>query len=292
MIPLEKGFEKSILPSSYEKCNEEGIAACKKTIVEYAVRYYKNEFKKFGGQLTHARVQYYIDKLSKFIYAVVNEAENSAYKEYIESLHDASMEVDSYTVGLISEKFNRDIYFIDARTRMPYKDASHDNIRKRKSIIVMWTGGCHYEIVGRLLSGNRIQREFDYKDSIIQRIHTYLFRPEKIPDMYPNFIPYMSKDLRKKLNIDISSSDAESVSEEFEQSSYEQSGSEYDDEPQRESKRHKPSPVPSPVPSSPSPVPSSPVPASPVPSSPSPVPSSPVLCSVKDVQVPDKLSKN
>ena len=253
MVPLDKGFEKSILPSAYEKCNEGKLSECKETIVEYSIRYYKKEFKKLEGQLEPERVEYYISKLKKFIQAVVEESENTAYNEYVESLHDTSMEVDSYTIGLISEKFNRDIYFIDARTRMPYRDANTENIRKRKSIIVMWTGGCHYEIVGRLLAGNRIQREFDFRDPLIKRIYTYLCKPARIPNEYPNLIPYLPKDLRKKLHIDVSDSEEDrrsdrsygsdndgkyvSSDDEFENSSaYEQSGSDYDNEPIKESK--------------------------------------------------------
>lgn len=243
MVPLDEGFEKSILPSAYEKCNESGISECKKTVVQYAVRYYKKEFKKMEGQLSDERIQFYVDKMKRMVQAIVDESENAAYTEYIESLHDSSMEVDSYTIGLISEKFNRDIYFIDARTRMPYRDAS-ENIRKRKSIIVMWTGGCHYEIVGRLLAGNRIQREFDFKDPLIKKIYTYLCRPERIPNEYPNLIPYLPKELRKKLHIDVSDSeddrrsmqsyrsddDGKYVSDEDVEnsSSYEQSGSDTD----------------------------------------------------------------
>jgi hypothetical protein len=253
MVPIDKGFEKNILPSAYEKCNEGNLSECKKTVVQYAVRYYKKEFEKLAGQLDEKRIEYYVNKLESMIQEVVDEAENSAYTEYIESLHDASMEVDSYTIGLISEKFNRDVYFIDARTRMPYRYSSYENIRKRKSIIVMWTGGCHYEIVGRLLPGNRIQREFDFKDSLIKRIYTYLCKPEKIADAYPNLIPYLPKDLRKKLKIDVSDSEEDRRSDrshrsndegkylnsdEYECSSaYERSGSE-EDEPVRDSKRN------------------------------------------------------
>ena len=209
MIPIDSGFEKSILPSAYEKCNENTVSECKKTVVSHAVKYYTKEFDKLKGQLEDNKIQFYIEKLKKLIQEVVDEAEQSAYSEYIESLHDSSMEVDSYTIGLISEKFNRDIYFIDARTRMPYRDANTDKLKKRKSIIVMWTGGCHYEIVGRLLPGNMIQREFDYKDSIIKRMYTYLCRPTKIPDEYPNLIPYLPKDLRKKLGVEMSDSEEE-----------------------------------------------------------------------------------
>lgn len=253
MVPLEKGFEKTILPSAYDKCNEGKLSECKKAVVQHAVRYYEKEFKKLDGELEQERIDYYINKLRTLVQEVVDIAENSAYTEYIESLHDASMEVDSYTIGLISEKFNRDIYFIDSRTRMPYRDASSAHIHKRKALIVMWTGGCHYEIVGRLLAGNRIQREFDFRDSLIKRIYTYVSKPEKIPTEYPNLIPYLPKELRQKLNIEVSDSEEDrrsdrsyrssddgkyvSSDEEFENSSaYEQSGSD-DDEPKRKSVR-------------------------------------------------------
>ena len=256
MVPLDKGFEKNILPSAYEKCNDNKIEKCKNTIIQYSVRYYKKEFEKLEGHLEKDRIEYYLKKMELMIQEIVNEAEETAYTEYIESLHDVSTEVDSYTIGLISDKFNRDIYFIDSRTRMPYRDASGDNIRKRKSIIVMWTGGCHYEIVGRLLAGNRIQREFDFKDSLIKRIYTYVCKPYKIPDTYPNLIPYLPKDLRKKLKIDVSDSEEDRrsnrshrsndegkyvSSDEYETSSaYEKSGSEKkEDEEENEKEKEK-----------------------------------------------------
>ena len=255
MVPIENGFEKNILPSAYEKCNESSLDECKKTLVKYSVRYYKKEFEKLEGKIEEKLIEYYLNKFESMIQEVVEEAEKSAYTEYIESIHDSSMEVDTYTIGLISNQFDRDIYFIDARTRMPYRDTSCNNIQKRKSIIIMWTGGCHYEIVGRLLPGNRIQREFDFKDSLIKRIYTYLCKPERIPDTYPNLIPYLPKELRKKLKIDVSDSEEDRrshrsdksdddgkyvSSDEYDDSSpYERSGSDEDDEPIRESKRNK-----------------------------------------------------
>lgn len=207
MVPLEEGFEKTILPTAYEKCSDDGISKCKKVILKVSLNYYRKEFKKLGDELEEERVNFYISKLEKLINSVVNEAENSSYSEYIESIQDATMEVDAYTIGLISEKFNRDIYFIDARNRMPYRDGGNDNIKKRKAIIVMWTGGCHYEIVGRLLPGNIIKREFDFNDTLIKKIYTYLYKPEKIPDQYPSLTSYLPKELRNELGIDISDSE-------------------------------------------------------------------------------------
>ena len=207
MVPLVDGFEKTILPTAYEKCSDDTISKCKKVILKVGLNYYRKEFEKLGDELDEERINFYINKLEKLINSVVKEAENSSYFEYIESLQDATMDVDSYTIGLISEKFNRDIYFIDARNRMPYRDGGNDNIKKRKAIIVMWTGGCHYEIVGRLLPGNIIKREFDFDDTLIKRIYTYLYKPEKIPDQYPNLISYLPKELRNELGIDVSDSE-------------------------------------------------------------------------------------
>ena len=61
---------------------------------------------------------------------------------------------------------------------MPYRTADTENIKGRKSLIVMWIGGVHYEIVGRLLPGNRVQREFNSDD----------FRIEDVTDLISPFI--------------------------------------------------------------------------------------------------------
>ena len=213
MIELEKGFEKNILPSVYEKCNESSLDKCKKTLVKYSLRYYMKEFDKLDGQLEQNQINFYVSKLNSLVQAVVDEAEDSAYSEYINSLEDSSKDVDTYTIGLISEKFNRDIYFIDGRNRMPYRNSGSTNIRKRKSMLVMWTGGCHYEIIGRLLPGNRIQREFEHNDPLIKRIYTYLCEPENIQNEYPNLVPYLPKELRQKFNFDVSDSEEDRRSE-------------------------------------------------------------------------------
>jgi hypothetical protein len=209
IVPLDTGFEKNILPSAGEKNNFLTISDCKKIIINQSVVYITKELERFKGRLSDNKIKYYVEKLRILVKEVVDEADNLAYSDYIKSISDVSTSVDSYTIGLISENLNRNIYFIDARNRMPYRYIIGDKIIKRKSIIVIWTGSCHYEIVGRLLPGNRIQREFDYKDSLIKKISTYLYKPEKIPDEYPTLIPYLPKNLRKKLGIELSDSEEE-----------------------------------------------------------------------------------
>ena len=50
----------------------------------------------------------------------------------------------------------------------------------------------HYEIVGKLLPGNRVQREFSYDDTIIKKMYEFLCNPEKISESYPELSEYIS----------------------------------------------------------------------------------------------------
>jgi len=194
MIPLDK-FEKHILPKSYDNCID--IISCQKEVIRTTEKYYKKIFKNYRGQITKEQSKFYINKLIKIVKAIVEDAEKTAYKAYIANLKDTSVMVDTYTIGLISNRLNRDIYFLDAQTRMPYREGGGtDNLKQRKAIILLWTGGIHYEVVGRLLPGNRIQREFEANDPLIKCIHTYLCHPEKINKNYPNLIPYLPKKYR------------------------------------------------------------------------------------------------
>jgi hypothetical protein len=240
MIPYTKGFENIILPLAYKYCSKDKVTKCKKYIVEHSVKYYKKEFDKLNGHLEDESVQYYLDKLELLVQTIVDEAEYSSYNEYIESIQDTCIEVNAYNIGLISEKFNRDIYLIDSSTRMPYNyTTTNNNIHKRKSIILMWISGCHYEVVGRLLSGNRIQREFDFDDPLIKCIYTYMYMKESIPKEYPDLIKYLKKFKLEGTDYDESlaksNKNCSDSEEDFDNSSeyaYEQSDSE-DDEPFR-----------------------------------------------------------
>ena len=119
---------------------------------------------------------------------------------------------------IISDKFDRDVYCLSSSSgRLPY--INDFPIKKRKFIIVMRTnlvGGSqfdhsrsHYEVVGKLLSGNRIQREFEYSDPLIKRLHTFLYKPEKVPDLYPNLLSFLSKETLSKIGFNINDSDIE-----------------------------------------------------------------------------------
>lgn len=211
-------FTTSIIPSAYEKSSTKLVSDLTKSLVAYSSRFCSKEFDKMnkdakGKGLGGDKVTFYLKTLETLIESIAKESSTSAYDDYIKSLCDTDLDVNSLNVDLISEKFNRDIYFIDSKTRLPYKisntSGSIKNIKSRKSLIVMWTGGSHYEIVGRLLSGNRIQREFDANDVLIKTIYTYSYKPERIPDYYPDLVAFLPKEVRKRLRIDVSDSEEE-----------------------------------------------------------------------------------
>ena len=128
---------------------------------------------------------------------MIEIAEDSAFKSYIKALHNVNMDMDLFQVEVVSERFRRDIYFIDGKTRMPYSiSATADNIKNRKALVVVWVGGNHYEIVGRLLPGNKIQREFPIGDPFIEKLRTFLFYPERVEDNFPELVQYLPRNYR------------------------------------------------------------------------------------------------
>jgi hypothetical protein len=224
-------FDKTILPKSYDECSDQNIKACRKVIIDNTQTLLKKGFDSLDN-INEAK--YCIDKTMTLIETILEESEEHAFKDHIKNLKDTSVTVDTYTINLIADRFNRDIYILDSRTRMPYKLSDDHIAKKRKSIIIMWLGGVHYEVVGRLLPGNRIQREFYLDDPLIKKIHTFVYYPENISDQYPQLIPYLSKEQRDKIGFNDetdsrsyeSSNDSDSVESSESESQHSESRSE------------------------------------------------------------------
>jgi hypothetical protein len=206
LLPCDTVFEQNILPEAYEKTNKSTIQKCKQIVIEKTDNFYLNLDS--VKTLDREKKEYIRHLLSKMMSEILDEAENSAFKLYVKGLKNVNEDVDSYTISLISDKFDRDIYFLDSTTRMPYNNASSsDNIKNRKSIIIMWIGGVHYEIVGRLMPDRVIQREFEVNDPLIVKLRTFLLHPEEISNTYPDLIPYIPKTHRKVNDVFFSDSD-------------------------------------------------------------------------------------
>jgi len=194
LVPIEE-FEQKILPIAYHKSEEHKISDTCDCIITETMVYLNNteEFKSIDKE----KSDYISNIVNKFLCQVLKEAEDSSFKEYVKGLENVAEDVDTYTIELISERFNRDVYFLDGKNRMPYNNSStSENLKGRKSIIVLWIGGNHYEIVGRLLPGNRIQREFSHDDPLIEKLYTFLVKPAEIKHKYPDLVSYLPREFR------------------------------------------------------------------------------------------------
>jgi hypothetical protein len=154
----------------------------------------KSEMRTVGKE----KAQYILKKVLYMIETILSEAKDSAYRSYVKGLERVSEDVDTYTIQFISDRFDRDVYFMDGTSRIPYNNCpTTKNIKERKSIFVLWVGGNHYEVIGRLLPGNRIQREFAHDDEFVKRVRTFLLNPEKIEELYPKMSEFLPKNYRK-----------------------------------------------------------------------------------------------
>lgn len=188
-------FEQNILPDSYKTSENLNIEQSKYTIVQNTSNYLnKLDTLKHIDSKRAKRIK---NLTLDLIQLILDEAEDSAFKSYVKSLSDVTEDIDSYLIGVISDRFNRDIYFIDAKTRMPYRVGGNEDIKNRVSIIILWIGRNHYEIVGKLLPGNIVKREFLSDDPLIEKINTFLFNPEQVKFKYPDLIPYLPKEYRE-----------------------------------------------------------------------------------------------
>jgi hypothetical protein len=227
LIPLEE-FEQTILPKAYQN-DDDCVTQYRQNILKETTNYF-DQIPSLNS-LEPNKMDYVKSLLSEMVIEIVKEAEKMAYKSYIDDLKNTHSEVDSFSIDLISDKFDRDIYFIDSKTRMPYQNASWNNLKKRTSVLILWIGGNHYEIVGRLLRDNKIIREFDHHDSLIQKLYHFMRYPEEIPKKFPELTIYLPKKYQtssQELSHPVSCTNDESDSNE-EPSKYassEESGSE------------------------------------------------------------------
>src|SRR5690606_11735034 len=105
-------------------------------------------------------------------------SEYYAYKKFFKEEQN-NIEINTDTIKIISEKINRDIYFINSMTRLPYKNIPE--MKKRTSIIILNVSkedSNHYEIIGSLLADNIVKREFNFNEPLIEKIHMYLYDPK------------------------------------------------------------------------------------------------------------------
>ena len=198
-------LEKEILQKIFNNICEKNINESKQIIKKDLISYFKTILNSFKI-LNEKETVFYNNYLSKLLDNIINLSEETTKLKYIKNTTKNNY-IDENIVNFISDRFNRDIYFIDSDTRIPYKISEDYKIKKRKSIILLSLHNNIYEIVGSFLHGNHIKREFNHEDNIIQNFYNYLENPTVIIKKFPKIISYIPKKIRKKLHIDVSDSE-------------------------------------------------------------------------------------
>lgn len=225
LIPLTEGFEEKIMSVAYDESEGQKMSMLNEAIIKNADSYVKK--RKDVKSVSQDKSKHIRGLVSKFLTAVMKEAEEEAFKSFVAGSENLPEDVDTYTISVISKKFNRDIYMIDGKNRMPFLNPQTvDNIKGekggkgekgRKSILILCIDKGHYEILGKLLPNNSIQREFEQSDPIIRKIYTFLVNPEKVSEECNDLVKYLPEQYQ---NSDSSSesSGSEEESEEEEES--------------------------------------------------------------------------
>ena len=212
LVKLEH-FTKDILPETYNSAANKSLEKFKEEINNKTTYFSKKIFDNLGNSIDKKRKKYCIDKIVHLASEIVEEVEASVFKKYVNSRNDSTVTLDSHTVNFLSDRFNRNIYFLESSNRLPYKipDVSY---KKKKSIVIIWLGDYHYEPVGKLLPQNRIQREFNTDDELITAIDTFLYKPRQVSEKYPHLKKYLTTNLESEESGRDSSSEEQSESEE------------------------------------------------------------------------------
>jgi SAM-dependent methyltransferase len=108
-------------------------------------------------------------KAIKQLDEIIDRSSNEAYTSFINLVKTCGEWVGQEVLEIVSDSLDRDIYILHDIDGAPYPtECKH--VKGRKSIILLFQGGNHYECVGRLLPNKSIQREFESDDPIIKLI--------------------------------------------------------------------------------------------------------------------------
>jgi hypothetical protein len=107
-----------------------------------------------------------VEYIKKHI-SVFNDIVNDKLKTIINEPEEINNDVNNLLIKHISEHFNCNIYIIDFNKNIPL---NFYNYEKDNYIVIISFDDVHYEILGKCLPNNKIQREFARNDSIIKSL--------------------------------------------------------------------------------------------------------------------------
>ena len=113
--------------------------------------------------------QRFIEMCLDFFIKVCEFTSVEALRKFKNDIANPLVFADDKMIVVMKLYTNYDFIFIDASTKKMYQQGV--TLSGTKPIVIfLWVDGCHYESVGRLLSGNKIQRIFRYGDDIVGKL--------------------------------------------------------------------------------------------------------------------------
>lgn len=181
----QKQLIEELLPRAFSKSADSNISVCKENISTVLKETLEKSLSAFGKKLDSERKRYCHKKLEEINEVLCEEAEKAAMKEYEANFQKSMLEIDPTVIGLLAEKFNRDIYCLGSN-RLPFEFcAKKDLTRSRKAVVLIRITDVHYEVMGRLKPGSVVQREFDADDLFIEKLYCYLYDRQKFAMNWP-----------------------------------------------------------------------------------------------------------
>jgi hypothetical protein len=112
---------------------------------------------------------------TKFFNVLIGEIKQisikTAFTQFSQKLSNPQHWIDDFFIDYISKKFNKNIYFISSRTRMPYTVPSV--YKNTNCIVVLYFENSHFEAIYRKNGDTDIAYEFSQDDIFIQNILKY-----------------------------------------------------------------------------------------------------------------------
>lgn len=195
----EEDFTKKVIEPAYTWASSKNMTACKDRIVFNGLFYIHQRLIKTG--LPQPDIENFEKIFAEFLHIFTTYAEDIAFQNYKKELENLHSPVDQCQLGLLSDRFNRDIYFIDSKTKMPYMMGGSADYKNRISNIILWVDNDHYEILGRVVPGTmKVQREFLPSDPFIRTLYTFLFDRKEFMKNHAEFLPFLPREIRDQFD--------------------------------------------------------------------------------------------
>lgn len=168
-------FEGRVLPVVFDKKNEtKGFPELLSIFKTTARRFLADKILVSRQTMTESELKGLFEALAILATESLTIAYETAFEEYKEDLKNCSTWIDEKAIELTSDLLDRDIYIIDSKTKLPYNVGGCENYKGRKSIVILWLRGGHYEVIGRYMPDKTIKREFESTDPLVKKMYSYL----------------------------------------------------------------------------------------------------------------------